>query len=185
MDELQQQLQIRLERASESLLTSIEGVDERCVTGTAVFGDWTVKDALGHIVSWGDELRSEIGEILIDPAPRYSYMISSEGDYEEWNRSQAAQKKSSSLREVLAELDRDCTDTVDLINRLAPEELKKRGVVPWRIEGLPPPQEVTPGTSMSVVALLEIHIQHIEEHAEDIGRWRSEIGRRHDGPGKT
>jgi hypothetical protein len=179
MDELQQRLQVRLERARESLLTSIEGVDEGTVTGTTIFGDWTVKDVLGHIVSWGDELRSEIDEILIDPAPHYGYVISSEGDYEEWNRSQAAQKASSSLREILAELDRDRAETVDLINRLTPDDLKRRGVVPWSIEGLPPPPgEVTPGTSMSVVALLEIHIQHIEEHAEDIGRWRREVGRR-------
>jgi hypothetical protein len=131
---------------------------------------------LGHIVSWGDELRSEIGEILIDPAPRYSYMISSDRGYEEWNCSQAAGKKPSSLREILAELERDYAETVGLLERLAPDELQRRGVVPWRIEGLPLPEEVTPGTSMSVAALIEIHIQHIEDHAEEIGRWRSEGG---------
>ena len=176
MDEHQERLQNRLERARVSLLTSIEGVDEGVLTETTVFGDWTVRDVLGHIVSWGDELRSEIREILIDPRPRYGYVISSDRDYEEWNRSQAAQKKSSSLLEILAELDRDCAETVDLINRLAPDQLQKRGVVPWRIEGLTPPVEVTPDTSMSVGALLEIHIQHMEDHAEEIGRWRSERG---------
>jgi hypothetical protein len=158
------------------LLTSIEGFDERTVTGVMVFGDWTVKDVLGHIVSWGEELRSEIGEILIDPAPRYNYVISSDRDYDEWNQSRVAAKDSLSLREMLAELERDCQESVDLINRLAPDELGRRGVVPWRIEELPPPEEVTPDTSMSVVGLLEIHIQHIEEHAEEISLWRSEGG---------
>jgi hypothetical protein len=177
MDKHQQGLQVRLERARESLLTSIEGLDEHAVTGTTVFGDWTVKDILGHIVSWGDELRSEIGEILIDPAPNYGYVISSDRDYEEWNHSQVTQKKSISLREILADLDRDYAETVDLINRLAPDELQRRGVVPWGIEGLtPPPVEATPDTAMSVAALLDIHIQHIMEHAKEIGRWRSEGG---------
>ena len=176
MDEHQQFLRYRLERAKESLLASIEGVDERTVSQAMVFGEWTVKDVLGHIISWGDELRSEISEILIDPTPRYSYMISSDRGYEEWNRSQATQKKSSSLREILAELERDHAETVGLLERLAPDELGRRGVVPWRIEGLPPPEEVTPGTSMSVAALLETHIQHMKDHAEEIGRWRSEGG---------
>jgi hypothetical protein len=176
MDEYQGRLHDRLERARESLLTSIEGVDERTIAEAVVFGDWTVKDVLGHIVSWGDELRSEIGEILIDPAPRYSYMISSDRGYEEWNRSQAAGKKLSSLREILAELERDHAETVGLLERLTPDELQRRGVVPWRIEGLPPPEEVTPGTSMSVAALIGIHIQHMKDHAEEIGRWRSEGG---------
>jgi hypothetical protein len=176
MDEHQRRLRNRLERVRKSLLTSIEGLDERTVTGVMVCGDWTVKDVLGHLVSWGDELRSEIGEILIDPAPRYSYVISSDRDYDEWNQSRVAAKESLSLREMLAELERDCQESVDLINRLAPDELGRRGVVPWRIEGLPPPEEVTPGTSMSVAALLETHIQHTEDHAEEIGRWRSEGG---------
>jgi hypothetical protein len=175
-DEHQGRLRNRLERARGSLLASIEGVDEPTVTSVMVCGVWTVKDVLGHIVSWGDELRSEIGEILIDPTPRYSYVISSDRGYEEWNRSQAAQKKSSSLREILAELERDHAETVGLLERLAPDELGRRGVVPWRIEGLPPPEEVTLGTSMSVAALLETHIQHMEEHAEEIRRWRSQGG---------
>lgn len=176
MDEHQGRLRNRLERARESLLTSIEGVDERTITEAVVFGDWTVKDVLGHIVSWGDELRSEIGEILIDPAPRYSYMISSDRGYEEWNRSQAAGKKPFSLREILAELKRDHAETVGLLERLSLDELQRRGVVPWRIEQLPPPEEVTPGTSMSVVALLETHIQHLEDHAGEISLWRIQGG---------
>jgi hypothetical protein len=176
MDEHQGRLQNRLERARESLLASIEGVDERTLTGTMVCGVWTVKDVLGHLVSWGDELRSEIGEILIDPAPRYSYVISSDRDYHGWNQSRVAAKESLSLREMLAELERDCQESEDLIKRLAPDELHRRGVVPWRIEGLPSPEEVTPGTSMSVAALLETHIQHIEDHAEEISLWRNEGG---------
>ena len=176
MNAQQRWLQSRLERAREWLLASIEGVDQRTLTETTVSGDWTVKDIWGHIVSWGDELRSEIREILIDPAPRYGYVISSDRDYEVWNRSQAAQKKSASLHEIMGELDRDCEETVDLIKRLTPDELQTRGVVPWRIEELTPPAEVAPDTSMSVGELLEIHIQHIEDHAEEIGRWRSEEG---------
>jgi hypothetical protein len=176
MEEHQDRLRNRLDRARQSLLASIEGVDESTLTGTALFGDWTVKDVLGHIMSWGDELRSEIGEILVDPAPRYGYVISSDRDYAEWNRSQVAGKRSSSLSEILADLDRDCTETADLIDRLAPDELGRRGVVPWRLEGFPSYEEVRPGTSMSVAGLLEIHIQHMEEHAEDISLWRNEGG---------
>lgn len=176
MDEYQLRLGNRLESAEKSLLASIEGVDEDTVTSVTVCGEWTIKDVLGHIIAWGDELRSEIGEILIDPTPRYNYVISSDGDYEEWNRSQAAQKQSSSLHEILAELVRDYDETVGLLERLAPDEMRRRGVVPWRIEGLPLPEEVTPGTSMSVVGLLETHIQHIEEHAEEIRYWRSKGG---------
>jgi hypothetical protein len=174
MDDYQHRLKNRLERVRESLLASIEGLDERLATTAAIFGNWTVKDVLAHLVSWGDELRSEIGEILIDPAPCYSYVIPSDSDYDVWNQSTVAANKSLSLGEMLAELERDYQETADLIKRLAPGDLQRRGVVPWRIEALPAPEEATPETSMSVAALLETHIRHIEEHAEEITRWRSE-----------
>ena len=176
MDAYRRRLMNRLERVRESLLTSIEGLDERLATGATVFGNWTVKDVIAHVISWGDELRSEIHEILIDPAPRYSYVIPSDRDYDAWNQSTVAANKALSLREMLAELERDCQETADLIQRLAPGDLQRRGVVPWRIEELPPPEEVTPETSMSVAALLETHIRHIEEHADEITRWRIEGG---------
>jgi hypothetical protein len=172
MDEYQQRLAESLGRARDFLLTSIEGLDERTATSVPVLGDWTAKDIIAHLVSWGDELRSEISEILIDPAPKYSYVISGDRDYDEWNRGRVAEAKSLSLPEIVAELDRDYEETADLLRRLAPDELQRRGVVPWKIMQLPPPEEVTPETSASVAAVLETHIQHIEEHAEEIGRWR-------------
>lgn len=176
MHEDQQRLLASLEQARRSLLESIQGLDERTATSATVFGDWTIKDLLGHLVAWGDELRSEIREIVIHPAPRYRYVISSQDDYDQWNRRQIAQKRSLSLPEILAELDRDYQQTVALIQRLAPDQLQRRGVVPWRIEQLPPPEEVTPATSMSVAGLLEIHIRHVNEHAEDIKRLHNTSG---------
>jgi len=167
MDEQQQSLMNSLERARDSLLTSSEGLDEPA----PVLGDWTFKDIIAHIVSWGDELRSEIREILIDPTPPYSYLISSDRDYDAWNQRQVAAKKSLSLREILAELERDYQETLDLVKRLTTDELHRRGVVPWKIEQLPPPKEVTPANSMSVADLVKIHIHHIEEHAEEIRHW--------------
>jgi len=164
-----------LENARDSLLTSIEGLDDPiAATDTPVLGDWTVKDVIAHLVSWGDELRSEIREILIDPTPPYSYVISSERDYDEWNRRHVAASQLLSLREMLAELDRDYQETVDLVKRLAPDHLQRCGVVPWKIEQLPPPEAVTPENSMSVADLLVIHVQHMEEHAGEIRRWRSQ-----------
>jgi hypothetical protein len=175
MDQHGQRLINSLEEARDFLLTSIKGIDEPiATTSTLVLGDWTVKDIIAHLVSWGDELRSEIREILIDPTPRYSYVISSDEDYDEWNRRQVAVKQSLSLGETLAELERDYQETVDLVKRLAPDEMQRRGVVPWRIEQLPPPEAVRPETSMSVADLLAIHIQHMEEHAEEIKRWHSQ-----------
>ena len=175
MDRHQQKLIDSLEKARDSLLTSIAGLDDPMAATTApVCGDWTVKDVIAHLVSWGDELRSEIREILIDPTPPYSYVISSERDYDEWNRRHVAARQSPSLREMLAELDRDYQETVDLVKRLAPDQLHRRGVVPWKIEQLPPPEAVTPENSMSVADLLVIHVQHMEEHAEEIRHWRTQ-----------
>jgi len=173
MDEHQRSLINSLERARDSLLASIEGLDESFdASGAPVFGDWTLRDVMAHLVSWGDELRSEIRAILIDPTPHYSYVISRDRDYDEWNQSQVAVRKSSSMREILDELERDYQETLDLIKRLAPDDLRRHGVVPWRIEQLPPPTEVTPENSTRVADLVKIHIQHIEEHSEEIKHWR-------------
>jgi hypothetical protein len=155
------------------LLISIEGLDQGTVTNATIFDDWTVKDIMGHLVSWGDELRSEIREILLDPTPAYGYVISSDKDFEEWNQNRAAAKRPLSMPEILDSLDRDYQESADLIRRLAPDELQRRGVVPWSLGPLPPPEVITLETSMSVAALIETHIQHITEHSEDIRRWRS------------
>ena len=102
MPDQQQKLLDNLKQARRSLLESTLGLDERTAADTTVFGNWTIKDVLAHLVSWGDELRSEIGEILVHPAPRYDYVISSQDDYDQWNQSQVAHKRALSLPETIS-----------------------------------------------------------------------------------
>lgn len=159
-----------LEQARSALRAATQYLDERTAASTIVFGEWTIKDLLAHLIAWGDELRSEISQILVHPAPRYDYVISEQDDYDQWNQDQVAHKRDLSLAGLLAEIERDYRQTADLIRRLAPGQLGMRGVVPWRIQQLPAPQAVTPETSMTVASLLEIHIRHLHEHAGDIQR---------------
>lgn len=59
----------RLTDAKERLQASIEGLDETTICTQPVIGEWTIKDILGHIVTWNEEFRANILMILQDELP--------------------------------------------------------------------------------------------------------------------
>jgi hypothetical protein len=165
----------RMADARERLLEAIAGLDETSLTSEYVVGDWTVKDMLGHIVSWNDEFRANIRAILQGQHPGYEHRISGEDDFSQWNEQEAADKRSWPWERIRMDLDRDYREACELVRRLQPPDFRKRGVTPWKRAAVEKPAE--PGTpeTESVETLVGYHWRHTNQHAGMIERWR--VGR--------
>lgn len=162
----------RLAEAKERFTTSIVGLDEATVCQEPVVDDWTIKDILGHIVSWNEEFRANIAMILQGKHPGCDHEISGEDNFREWNRQWIAKKRDYSLNQVMADAERDYQEAVQLIERLQVKEYQKQGVTRWKDAAEKKPEELTKGDTDTVETLVTFHWRHMNEHIREIETWK-------------
>ena len=175
----QKQFLQQLNDAHQRLLASIQGLDETTLCSVPVLGQWTVKDILGHLVSWDQEFRLEIREILGGKHPGLLRLISGEDDFAEWNQKNYADKKEWSWERVLSEYEADIAEAEEMILSLTPAEYRQRGLPAWKHPALPEPELLSRDDTEPVSSIITWHWRHINQHVRDIGRWRRKL------PGKT
>jgi hypothetical protein len=163
----------QLENSRLRLHNAISGLEPEVCTRAPVEGYWTIKDILGHIVSWNDEFRREIEMILQGQHPGFEYIISFENDYRDWNLQQYERKRSWSWEFILDDLQRDHLEAVALVQRLELERYELRGVIPWSPAAREPPVEPSLEDTESIETLVSAHWWHAGGHIEAIMRWRS------------
>ena len=173
----QQQFLRRLREAEERLDRCIEGLDEAVLCQEPVLEDWTIKDILGHIVSWNEEFRANIAVILGGGHPGYDRVISGEDNFDGWNQRWVVQKRKLSLDQVTADLARDYQEAAALIERLHPEDFRKRGATPWQAAAVEKPAQLTKENTDSVETLVTYHWRHMNEHIRQIEKWRQSRGK--------
>ena len=162
----------RLVEAKERLTISIEGLDEATICQEPVVDDWTIKDLLGHIVSWNEEFRANIAMILTGEHPGYDHEISGEDNFSEWNHRWVIKKRDTSLEQIIADVDRDYQEAVELIEGLKTDEYRKRGVTPWKDAATNKPEELKKEDTDTVETLVTFHWRHMNEHIREIEMWR-------------
>jgi uncharacterized damage-inducible protein DinB len=164
----------RLTQAKERLLLAIEDLDPAILTTERVVGEWTIKDLLGHIVVWNEEFRVSIEMILAGKHPGYDHQISEEDDFGSWNQQIIERKRNWSIEHILADLERDYQEAVDLILRLQPEDYRKRGVTPWKQAATGNTKTLAKEDTDSVETLVTFHWRHMNQHAHQIEKWRKQ-----------
>lgn len=162
----------RLAEAKERLLDSIAGLDRAALCAEHVVDDWTVKDILGHIISWNHEFRADIKIILNGRHPGFERRISGDDDFNQWNRHWMTRKRRWTWQHMRADFERDYQQAVKLILRLEPEDFHKRGVTPWKRAAVDKPAALTTADSDSVETLVRFQWRHMNQHARMIERWR-------------
>jgi hypothetical protein len=163
----------RLDKSRDILEKSLDGLDEAQCCSEIVSGEWTIKDILGHLVSFGDVFREVIKVIREQDIQMYDYVIGTEDGFTKWNLKHAATKKDWNWKRILGDIDRDYLEMFALINGMSVEGLAKRGIVPWKLkEGAPKPQKISPSNSTTIDAVIKIHTHHFEHHATIIQAWR-------------
>jgi hypothetical protein len=168
----QKQFLKRLEDAHRRILACIAGLDEDTLSAKPVYDAWTVKDILGHLVSWDQEFRLEVREILDGGHPGLLRHISPEDDFADWNDQQYARKKDWPWERILADFENDIAEAADLILALTPSDYRQRGVPAWKQPPGPEPDLLRPEDTATVASIVTWHWRHINQHAKDIERWR-------------
>lgn len=164
----------RLAEAKDRLAESIKGFDETTICSEPVTGDWTIKDLLGHIVSWNEEFRDSIEMILRGEHPGYDHVISGHDNFSGWNHRQITAKRSYPLSRILAEVERDHQEALALIERLQADDYRKRGVTPWMDAAQKRPAELIKDDTDSVETLVSYHWRHMHQHIREIEAWRKD-----------
>jgi hypothetical protein len=162
----------RLAQARSDLLAVIDGLEVRTLTTEPVMGDWTVKDILGHLVSWNEEFRSNIEVILAGKHPGYDHQISEENDFSDSNQLWITQKRGWTYERIRADLDHDYEEAVSLILNLQPSGFRKRGVTPWKTAAIERPEKLTKADTDSVETLVTYHWRHMNMHIRHLKAWR-------------
>jgi uncharacterized damage-inducible protein DinB len=146
----------RIAQSRQSLLYSLQGLDEAAMTSPKVEGDWTVKDLLGHIAAWE----------AICLAPLESYIkcgvFQSEviPDHDAWNAVQAATRSQKSLADVLEEYHAVRQKLISAAHKFRDEQWQQTLLLPW-------------GEKTTAAGMLSGLAWHEEEHVKSILRWRS------------
>lgn len=168
----QSRLLQRLADAKDSFLNSIADLDPATLCTEHVIGDWTVKDILGHIVSWDREFRADIKLILNGKHPGYERHISGDDDFNQWNQHWIALKRNWAWQHIRADFDQDYQEAVQLIMCLEPQDFRKRGVTPWKRAAVEKPAMPAAADTDSVETLITFHWRHINQHTRMIEKWR-------------
>ena len=166
-------LHSRMRKAHTLILKSIDGLDESVCKSEKVSAVWTVKDVLGHLVSFGDVFRSVIKTIAEQDVQQYDYIIRTDDGFSEWNLKQSAAKEDWEWDAMITDIERDFSETHELIDQLTEPDLSKRGIVQWKltIED-PTPAKVMSKNSTTIDAIFKIHAHHFKHHADTITAWR-------------
>lgn len=139
------------------LLESLEGLSKREMTEIPIYGDWTIKDVLAHIVGWDQRVLHTLPMILQDRASEVPGV-----EVEEYNQQSVAAWRDKSLAEVLAEIHTTHQQILDIITGIDHVEIDRRHERRGRII-----------TIRSYV--IDIMMEHERRHALEIEQWRKEL----------
>jgi len=114
-----------------------------------VIGDWSVKDVLGHLASWEEELIGWIERFARGEAPPGLGM-----SVDDWNAQQARKKWDWTLAEVMEDLLATRRRLLDLVNSL-PDDVFLRPAPP-------------PATGAYIPRLLNVLADHDRKHWDDL-----------------
>jgi uncharacterized damage-inducible protein DinB len=149
----------KLAESRRELHRATASLSEEEMTQVQVEGVWTIKDVLGHIVSWE--------EICLEPLRRYAngdpFEAEAIKDYLGLNEELAARKQDIPLDAILGKLDAIRQELVATASKLSAEQWEQRVLFPWGDEG-------------AVAEMLDELYQHELEHVHAIQQWRGDRG---------
>ena len=162
-----------LTAAKDRLHAAIKGLDNSVLCDQQIVGFWTIKDILGHLVSWNREFRANIAMILDEVHPGYDHQISGADDFSAWNQAWVDEKRAWSLDQIMADVDRDYQEAVNLIVALNLHQLSVRGLTPWNDAALKKSSQLMAEDMDSVADLISYHWRHMNHHVAEIEIWRA------------
>jgi hypothetical protein len=142
------------------LLQVLNGLTPEQMLQPGVTGIWSVKDILAHLVAWEAEVVTALNQVQNRRVPS---IINIE-DIDEWNEEQYHTNRERPLEAILADFEGVHKMLCRMVEDFDERALTDTRRYPW-MEGEP------------LWFLIEDSvILHEQEHAEEIGAWRKNIG---------
>lgn len=153
---MQAELAQKLTADRDALFEVIGDLTEEQITTVPVVGEWTIKDAVGHISYWEGVILDHVRQSFTEGRPRPQHPDETD---EIINPREATKRKAWSWPRVRAEFENVRGATIDKVNRLTEADLALQVPNPWLGEN----------RFYSVGQMIEEDaIGHCREHTEQI-----------------
>ncbi len=149
----------KLRAARKELQETLAGISEEEWTRPNAVQKWSLKDLLGHIAAWDEEVLRVIQAFAMQAEPHYSYSISDRNDFAVWNAEQVEERKNRTLEQIRSEFDGSRRDLIQIVEGVTDQVLMRPKMTPWN--------ELRTG-----LELLDEAAAHDIEHAKDVRSWR-------------
>lgn len=146
-----------LEYGRSTLLEAINGLSERELTELHVFGNWTVRDILAHIIGWDYRTIQNLPLIVADRANEIPAI-----EVDSFNQESLAKWGGKSIPELLSQIESTHRQILDIIAGLAHVEIDKRHHRNGRVITI---------RSYVIYTMME----HDRQHAAEIEQWREQL----------
>lgn len=119
--------------------------------------NWTVKDAIGHIISWRKEILKIMKGVLREenPEPEWDYFLKTQEDLDKWNEREINTRKDKNPEELKRELEFLLNEWISFLQNINEEMFDKEFQPPW--EG-----------KTTIRECIEIEIEHTKGHLKKI-----------------
>ncbi len=139
------------------LLQAIEGLSQRELTQLPIYGDWTIKDVLAHVLGWDQRVLRTLPLMVQN---RASEVPSVEVD--EYNAESVAAWRERTLAEVLVEVESTHRQILDFISTLDHKEIDTR--------------RERHGQTITIRSyVIDVMTEHERQHAAEIEQWRRKL----------
>lgn len=149
---------IKLRLARREFLETLVGVEDEDMLRPNVVEKWSLKDLLGHIAAWDEEMLRVIQAFTMQPEARYSYVISERDEFAVWNAEQIAARRDSTLEQIKSEFENARRDLIQVTEGMTDQVLARSKRTSW-------------GTMQTGIELLNEIVAHDLTHAQDVRRW--------------
>jgi uncharacterized damage-inducible protein DinB len=141
----------KIQESRRELIELLDTLPETLVEIPAQVGDWSIKDALGHITAWEEvSLIPLSGFIHARP-----WIVSEIPDHDAWNAVQVEKRRSMSLQEVVNEMDQVRRELLAAVDDFPPERLDEELIMPW-------------GETTTLAGMISGLAWHEQEHTKEI-----------------
>ncbi|MBI3914457.1 MAG: DinB family protein [Chloroflexi bacterium] len=147
----------------DELFAALEGLSEEQITKIPVVGEWTIKDAVGHISYWEGIILDHVRQSFTEGKPR---AMSPDETDDIVNPREAAKRKNWTWTRVRAEFEHVRGALIAKVQGLSESDLEFQVPNPlWNETGFYSIAEMIESDAMG----------HCREHTEQIRKWRLEI----------
>jgi len=117
--------------------------------------NWTVKEAIIHIISWREEILRIMKKALKEKTPEWDYFLRTQEELDRWNKREIEKRKHKTRKELKEELEKLLNKWVNFLEKISEDDLKKKFQPPWEEE-------------TTIEECIKAEIEHTEEHLNRI-----------------